>query len=1152
MGVKSARCLQVITIAALLGSRALQAQSTAQITGTVTDPSGAIVTTATVVVVRESTGIQSTAKSNQEGSYSVPLLQPGVYRVEVQAPGFKKVERSGITLVVAQTAQINFNLELGSSSQSVSVTDTAPLLDASSSAIGGVVTPEKVENLPMLGRNSNALMTLVPGVRATRATTASPVLESHYQFFSINGSRPNQSQFMLDGGNNTNLTFNGPEYSPQVEEVQEFRIQTSNFSAEYANSGGGVINVASKGGTNQVHGSLFEYFRNDVLSANDFFSNRSGKARPMLRYNQFGGTAGGPIIRNRTFFFFAYEGLREEVPTVVTTSVPTALQRAGNFSQTFASNGQLVRIFDPTTTRPDPANPGAYTRTPFTGNIIPTARLDPVALKMQSYYPAANSPGDPNTQLNNYFFSGPSTRYTDDFSGRVDHQLSPNSMIMARFSRANLSNWTNPATFGASNVASPGYVTKPQHHPYAMGKLTKTFSPTLFGEFVFSWARWYYESFGLSNGFDPTTLGFPSYLAANSPTLGFPSVSPGEMSGLGTYYNEHDVSDRYEGKVNISKVVGKHTIKFGGMYGFGAYSTRVFDNSTGSYSFSTAFTQGPNPLVSNPTAGFGYSSFLLGTMASGTQNVTNINGNYHAPYYGAYIQDDYKVTPRLTVNLGLRWEFESPRVEEMNRVSNFDYTSAATLPNGVGVRGGLLFPDTKGLSRYSWNPNWKNFAPRFGFGYALNNATIVRGGYGIFYSNSWGNGRNNNAMPQLGFVCSTPAPASLDNGLTPFATLANPFPTGFCNATGNSAGLLTNLGQTLYVLDRNAPQPYVQTWNFDVQRILPGDALVEAAYSGSHGVHLMGILEWDQLNPGYLSLGPQLNSPVNNPFFGVISQGSLAASTITRGQALLPYPQFLGVSDRNANYGSSSYNALLVRAERRLAKGFSLLAAYTFSKEIDNMVPSVNGFPGESFSGGGLQNYYNLRGERALSSWDTPQTLVISYVYELPLGRGKPFLNHGQLLDKFVGGWQINGNTTFQSGPPLQITGGNSSGSLAGTQRPNWNGQNPSLSGSVTDRLLQYFNTSDFSFNAPFTFGNAPRLMPNLRGPGTDNFDISLFKNTRIAEKYQIQFRAEAFNALNRKQFGNPNTNINSTAFGVISSQQNSPRNLQLALRFLF
>jgi Carboxypeptidase regulatory-like domain len=1152
MTYKIARSLCCAALAMSLGSVMTYAQNTAQVTGTVTDPSGAVVTTATVVAVNESTGIQSTAKTNQSGDYSVPLLQPGTYRVKVEAPGFKSVERSPVTLVVAQTAQLNFSLELGTSSQSVSVTDTAPLLDASSAAIGGVVTPEKVEDLPMLGRNSNALMTLVPGVRATRATTVNPVLESHYQFFSINGSRPNQSQFMLDGGNNTNLTFNGPEYSPQVEEVQEFRIQTSNFSAEYANSGGGVINVASKGGTNQFHGSAFEYFRNDVLAANDFFSNEAGKPRPMLRYNQFGGTIGGPIIKNRTFFFFAYEGLREEVPTVVTTSVPTALQREGNFSQTYASNGQPVNIYDPTSTKPDPANPGSYIRTQFPGNIIPRSQLDPVALNIESYYPAPTSSGDPNTHLNNYIFSGPSTRDTDDYSGRIDHQLNTTTMLMGRFSRSNLSNWTNPATFSSGNIASPGYVTKPQHHPYALGKLTKTFSPTFFGEFVFSWARWYYESFGLSNGFDPTKLGFPSYLAQNSLALGFPSISPGEMSGLGGYYNEHDVSDRYEGKVNISKIVNKHTIKFGGMYGAGLYSTRVYDNSTGAYSFTTAFTQGPNPLVSSPTSGFGFASFLLGTMSNGTQNITDINGDYTAPYYGLYIQDDYKITSRLTLNLGLRWEHESPRVESENRVSNFDYNDGATLSNGLTVRGGLLFPGVDGVSRDNWNPNWKNFAPRFGFAYGLNNSTVLRGGYGIFYSNSWGNGRNNNAMPQMGFVCSTTSPATLNNGLTPFATLSNPFPSGFCDATGSSAGLLTNLGQTLYVLDRNAPQPYVQTWNFDIQRTLPGNALIDVAYSGSRGVHLMGILERDQLNPEFFSFGSELNSQVSNPYYGVITQGPLAASQIALGQALLPYPQFLGVSTRNANYGESSYNALLVRAERRLSNGFSLMAAYTWSKEIDDMVPSVNGFPGESFSFGDIQDYYNLRNERALASWDTPQTLVISYVYELPFGAGKKFLNRGGVLDKFLGGWQVNGNTTFQSGFPLQVTGGNSSGSLAGTQRPNWNGQNPTLSGPVTDRLLRSFNTSDFYFNAPFTFGNAPRLMPDLRSAGIDNFDISLFKNTRIREKYQLQFRAEAFNVFNRVQFDVPNTNINSTAFGVISHQQNLPRNIQLGLRLLF
>ena len=1138
-------------IAASAGEVAF-AQLTGQITGTVTDSSGSVVPDASIAVVNEQTGIKRETKTNQSGIYAVPLLQPGMYRVSVEAQGFRSVSRAGVQLEVAQTAALDFTLEVGATSESITVQETAALLEVGTNAIGGVVTPEKVEDLPMLGRNSNALVTLVPGVRATRQTTVNPVLESHYQFFSINGSRPNQSQFMLDGGNNTNLTFNGPEYSPQVEEVQEFRIQTSNFSAEYANSGGGVINVVSKSGTNEWHGSLFEYFRNDVLAANDFFSNRSGRARPMLRYNQFGGTLGAPIIKNRTFFFFAYEGLREEIPTVVTTSVPTALQRTGDFSQTLASNGQQVNIYDPTTTVPDPARAGQYVRMPFTGNKIPESRLDPVALKIQSYYPQPTSPGDPNTRLNNFFFTGPSTRVTDDFSGRVDHQLNSKTILMGRFSRANLTNWANPATFGKSDVASPGYVTKPQHHPFALGKATRTFSPTMYGEFIFSWARWFYQSFGLSNGFDPTQLGFPSYLASHSISLGFPAISPGEMSGVGSYFNEYDVSDRYEGKANLTKLWGKHTFKFGGMYGSGKYTTRLADNSTGSYAASAAFTQGPNPLVSSLTSGFGYASFLLGTLSSGTHNVTEIHGHYSEPYYGFYFQDDYKITPALTLNLGLRWEYEAPRVEANNQVANYNFNGTATLPNGTPVRGGLAFPGVGGLASGNWDPNKKDFAPRIGFAYNFKDAMVLRGGYGIFYSNSWGNGRNNSAMPQTGFVCSTPVATSLDNGLTPFAVLSNPFPTGFCAATGSSAGLLTNLGQSLTVLDRNAKQPYVQTWNFGVQHKLPWNTVAEIAYSGSRGVHLMAIQEWDQLAPQYLQLGAQLNSSVPNPYFGVITQGSLSTPTITLGQALRPYPQFLGVSTRNANYGESSYHAMLLRVEHRMSKGFTVMAAYTFSKEIDNMIPSVNGFPGESFASVTPQNFYNLSGERALSSWDTPQTLVLSYVYELPFGPGKPFLGGAGLAGKILGGWQINGNTTFQSGFPLAISGGNGSGTFAGTQRPNWSGVDPTLSGPVTGRLLKYFDVSQFSFNAPFTFGNAPRLMPDLRCPGVDNFDISVFKNTNISERLKLQFRAESFNSFNRVQFGVPNTSINSSAFGVISSQQNSPRNLQLALRLLF
>lgn len=1143
----------ILIVAVLLGfATTAYAQLTGQITGTITDPSGGVVPTASVTVVNEDTGIKWDVKTNSAGIYQVPLLQPGNYRISVQSAGFREITRSGIRLEVAQTVLVNFQLEVGAAVESVNVTETAPLLDAGSNAIGGVVTPQQVEDLPMLGRNVVGLVTEVPGVRATRQTTLNPVLESHYQFFSINGSRPTQSQFMLDGGNDTNGVFNGPEYSPQVEEVQEFKIQTSNFSAEYGNSAGWVVNIVSKSGTNALHGSLFEYFRNDVLAANDFFSNKAGSARPMLRYNQFGGTAGGPIVRNRTFFFFGYEGLREEVPIVVTTSVPTALQRTGDFSQTLSSSGKMVMIYDPTSTVPDPNSPGNYVRAAFPGNRIPASRIDPVAAKIETYYPAPTSAGNPNTGLNNFFFSGPAPRDMNTYSGRVDHQLNASTLITARFSWASLSTWTNPPTFGYSDIASPGYAMKPQHHPYVLGRVTKTFSPTLIGEFVVSWAGWVYESIGLSYGFDPTQLGFPSYLAQSSPSnLSFPVISQSEMSNLGGYTDQHTTSDRYEGKANLSKVYGKHILKFGGMYGLVKYYSE-YPGNTGSYTFSTAFTQGPNPLVSSTTSGFGLASFLLGTMASGVTNSGEVHDDSSSPYSGVYIQDDYRITSRLTLNLGLRWEHEDPRVDAKNRVSNFSFTGTTTASNGTVLRGGLLFPGVGGLPRGNWNSNTKDFAPRFGFAYSLKDSMVFRGGYGIFYSNSWGSSSNSNAMPQSGFVCQSTVVTSLDNGLTPYAVLSNPFPTGFCTRPGSSAGLLTALGQQVYIIDRNAKQPYMQSWNFGIQRKLPWSTVAEISYSGSRGIHLMGDQEWDQLAPQYLSLGSQLNTQVPNPFYGVITLGQLATPTITLGQSLRPYPQFLGVTSTNADYGNSIYHAMFLRVQHRMSKGLSVMAAYTRSKEIDDMIPSPQGFPGESFFAATPQNFYNLRGERALSAWDTPQTLVLSYVYELPFGPGKPLVNRGGALGKMIGGWQINGTTTFMSGIPLQVSGGNASGSFAGLQRPNWNGQNPTLSGAVTSRLLAYFNTSEFSFNAPFTFGNAPRMMPDLRGPGTDEFDLSLFKNTQIREKWQLQFRAEAFNAFNRVQFGVPNVSINSSAFGVISSQQNSPRNIQLGLRLLF
>ena len=885
-----------------------------------------------------------------------------------------------------------------------------------------------------------------------------------------------------------------------------------------------------------------------------------GRRCRRLRYNQFGGTIGGPILRKRMFFFFAYEGLRQLTPDVVTTSVPTTLERSGDFSQLFNSAGQQITIYDPASTVPDPSNPGQYIRTAFPGNKIPQNRIDPVAAAYISYYPAPNQPGNPGTDLNNFYFAGSQRQYVNNYSGRVDYQLSSKTLLMGKYAIEELSPWTLPATFGSSDIASPGYTTKPQHHPFALGKLIQTFTPTFIGQFYGSWAREAYSSVGLSNGFDQTKLGFPAYLAQQATVLGIPQVSPGEMSSLGGVTDEHDVCDRYEAAGDLTKSWTRQTLKFGAIWGLGRYSTHLLDGDTGNYSSNLSFTQGPNPLAAASNAGFGFASFMLGTLSSGATPGTVIDGNYSQPYFGVYAEDDIKVNRQLTATVGLRWDHEDPRREANNMMSNFDFTDQATLPNGTQITGGLEFPGVNGIPKGQWNTSTKNFSPRIGFAYSIGDKTVVRAGYGVFFGNSWGNGRNggstsSSAMPQDGFFCTTTSPISLDNGLTPYATLSNPFPGGnFCQATGNKDGLLTTLGSAITFIDRNYKDPYMMSWNLNIQRVLPGQNTVQIAYSGSRGVHLVGTHDFNQLNPKYMSLGTQLDNLIPNPFYGVITSGPLAAPEITEGQSLLPYPQFTDVNSALATYGESSYHALFLTLEHRMSKGFLVSASYTWSKLIDNVLPSPNwgGFSGASFQEGLPQNYYNPKGERSLAGYDIPQTLVVSYVYDLPIGKGKSILNNGGIVNAIVGGWQLNGLTTFQSGSPVEIYGGNSSGTFEGQQRPNWSGKNPTLHGPVTKRLNQYFDTTQFSFNAPFTFGNTPRLMPDLFQPGIDDWSMSLFKNTKIGDRFNVEFRAEAFNTFNRVQFAPPDTTINDSTFGQISGQQNSPRTLQLGLRTTF
>ena len=1150
------RFKNVALVIALLAAaiRPAHAQSTAQITGTITDTSGSVIPGATVTITNEETSIRTTAVSNQVGTYTALFLQPGTYRIDVALDGFRPLSRSGIRLQVAQAAQLNFQMEVGALTETVTVVQTAPLLDTSTNAMGGVVTSDKIENLPVKGRNSNAFMMLAPGVRVPRVTMNQPVLESHFQFFSVNGANPRQNAFVLDGGNNNDVGFNGPEYSPQVDAVQEMRVQTNNYSAEYANVAGGVINVVTKAGTNVFHGSAFEYLRDHRLQANSYFNKRDGLEKSPMRINQFGGTLGGPVQRNKTFFFFGFEASRIQLPaggsttaaglpTVIT--VPTARQRAGDFSQTFTNTGALVTIYDPLTTRPDPTNPGRYLRDPFPGNIIPANRINPIAANILKHYPDPKNAGDPLTGLNNFPFAGTQPQTNNDFSFRADHQIDASTSLMGRYSHS-IVNITLPFVFPEENIADPYNSSTDQDHISAVIKLTKAFSPSMFGEFLISWNEFTYSRYSASaGGFDPTQLGFPAYVASSAAVVGFPQMNVEGMSSIGFYFAEDDLYDRPGAKINMTKVSGRHTLKFGGLVDFPRLNSIKFSNNTGSYTFAKTFTQGPDPLLSGPQSGLGFATFLLGTPTAGTYRPTTLDTATIVKYVGAHFQDDIKLNDRLTINAGVRWDYEIPRTERYDRSLNWDYESTARLSNGTEVRGGVGFPGVGDVSRHFWDSQKANFSPRAGFAYSLTADTVVRGGYGIFYGNSLGAGPG---IPNAPFVCSTPLTASLDGGFTPAATISNPFPTGFCTPSGSSNGIASNLGQAITFIDRDHKILYNQNWNINVQRRLPGNLVGEISYTGTRGYNIPGNTSINQLDPRYLSLGSQLNTLVPNPFFGVITQGPLSGPTITRAQSLLPFPQYLNVTNSGNTYGRSKYHALYARVERRFADGFSVSGAYTLSKNMDNV---GQGFPGESFSGGALQNFYDLDSEWAISNFNTPHTLTISGVFELPFGSGKRFFTDG-VAAKILGGWQINGVALFQSGAPLQISGGNPSALNAGTLRPNWDGRDPTLSGDVTERLGRYFDTSVFSLNAPFTFGNAPRIMPNLYGPGAKNVDLSIFKNARLGDRYQLQFRAEAFNVFNRVQFANPATNITQSTFGRITAAANSPRDIQFALKLLF
>ncbi len=1114
---------------------------TATILGTVKDASGAVVPQATISVINTATNVRVEVFSDGSGNFVVPQLPPGQYTLEATLPGFKKFVRSGIELHTNQQARVDVDLTLGEVSESVVVTAGAPVVESTTSAVGKVVDNRRIVDLPLNTRNVYTLIFLTPGVTGTIGNNYGDMR------YSVNGARQRMLDTLIDGVSASHPTVNGGggiSVFPSVDAIEEFKVMGANYPAEFGRSQGSVLNVIFKSGGNHFHGSAYEFLRNSVLDANNFFNNRRNQPLSSFKRSQFGGTISGPIKHDRTFFLGSYEGLRERSFSTTTFTVPTLLERQGDFSQTFFSNGQLIRIFDPFSTRPNPSGSG-FIRTQFNNNAIPSTFLDPVALNVIKYFPLPNTAGNPVTNQNNYTNSGSRAINLDQFDIRADHNISNKQKFFTRYSYRLIEDV--PAILFPKELAiAEGRVNQEDHVHGAVADYTNTLSPkTVFsGRMGFSRTLFVFNNQGL--GFLPSSLGLPKDIDAAVDRQMFPRFSPSGYVSLGGNDHRYNAFMNYTALASLTRVMGAHTLKVG----FEGRMIRVNvweARDAGSFSFSTAMTQGPNPNQASSTAGNGLASLLLGTGSSSTAgNLIQAWKNVAAQsfYYAGYFQDDWRVSSKLTFNLGMRYDVEIPRTERYNRMNHFDPGARSPLADKVSglsnLRGGVVFVGVNGQSRYQFITDKNNLAPRLGLAYQLTPRTVIRAGYGHVYGLS--SQAAQGTIGPFGFRIENPWVASLD-GITPYNLLRNPFPQGFRPPPGASEGLLTQVGGRLESVFRDTATPWSQQWNFTVQRELPSQILIEVAYVGTRGLQLSrngeGGLSINQLDPRYMSLGSQLNQLVDNPFYGIVNTGALVNRQASRAQLLRPYPQFLDIIPLFSSGSSSSYHALQVTTSKRLTYGLQFEGSYTWSKNIDN---------GESH-----QNSYDVRDSRSLADIDLSQRFVLGYVYELPVGRGRHFgSGSSSLVNAFLGGWQVNGIVTFQSGTPLSISANNTAGVFNQTIRPNSSGKSGKLSGPVDERLDGYFDKLAFQQPLAFTFGNLSPRLPDIRNDGVRNFDLSLFKDFKPFEWMRVQFRTEFLNAFNTPRFGGPNTSVNSSSLGVITSQANTPRQIQFGLKLLW
>jgi hypothetical protein len=1155
--------LLLIAVAACFGQT-----FTGTILGIVNDSSGATVAGAKVSILETETNLRRQSVSDKNGNFEVPLLPPGTYRVEVEMSGFKKFVRSGLVLEISQKMEIPVKLELGALSESVMVHGETPLLETTSSTRSQDFDSKAISELPSSNRNIFQIAELAAGINDFQAGAAPADSGSAgFGYWSSNGGMPGTNEVMMDGATAVTANMGAASIIPTIDAIQEFKLSTNALAAEFGRTGGAVLNAVYKSGTNQFHGTVYDFARNSVFNASTWLNNRSGFARPYNNTQTFGFTFGGPVRlpklidgRNKLFFFSNYEGYRNVLPVNQLLTVPTVPERTGDFSGRYTAGGQLIQIYDPLNTVPVAGQTGQVNRVQFPGNVIPANRINPVAAALMNYYPMPNAvPSNSLTQVNNYVTAGSGKDSQNMWTVKGDYNISDTQHFFMRYTQssqgggaANLFGNTpdcttclhagNPAGSYSPRGGGSDLFIYPKN--VVIG-YTNTLTPHTILDVRYSINRQLLARLPQSTGFDLTSIGMPKSLADSVYYKTFPAISITSYQGLGTSSNgdllrRADLTHAVQGSITLLK--GAHTIKTGGDYRLSRYNDIQASDVTPSFSFGPSFTQ-LNSATAGPTSGWALASFLLGLPTGGTYTVpTTIAIQYH--YIAGYVQDDWRITKNLTLNVGLRYDLETPFTERYNHVSSFDLnvTSDATKRLASAV-GGLQFMTVNIPSRYRNNVDTNNFGPRIGLSYAIHDRTVIHAAYGILYQPSLNTGYGAANFGGGGFDATTPFIGSNDGGVTTSGTLSNPFPNGFVTAVGSSQGANALLGQSLTTQLRNIVIPYTQQFNFTVQQQI-GRWLFDVGYIGTRGIHQWISLSGDQINPVYLSQGTALNVQTANPFVGLITTGSLANATVSRGQLLRPFPQFANITLNTASSAQMKYDALELKAEHRFARGFSTFTTFTWSKNLGNVGIRY-------YLSSPIQNAYDLTQERSLSPIDIPCVFKAGYNWDLPVGKGRAFLGSmPKAADLLFGGWQLNGTATIQSGQPLAIAAPTNTINFGAGQRPNNNGQSAYLPSSQ-QTPTQMFNTSVFSQPAAFTFGNTGPYSPDLRGAKTNVVNASIFKSFHIGERLRSEFRFESYNIFNHPIWATPGTTLNTATFGV-TAQKTGNRTAQVALKLLF